>query len=179
MLIRSRMGVSADGFVATPDGLPALLVEPDFESGVSHGFPEFIADCDAAVMGRSTFLPALGAPEWPWPGLQVYVLTSSPLPDSTPKDVIVGAGGPAELARQLRSRGSDRDVHLVGGPRTIRAFHEIGELDRLEIVLLPILLGDGIPLSPPGATQVPLRLLRAGRTFPDGSAELVYATRGA
>src|ERR1700691_90053 len=167
MLIRSRMGISADGFVATPDGLPTLHVEPSFNPGVSHGFPEFIENCDAVVMGRTTFLPALGGlPGWPWPGLQVYVLTSSPLPDTAPEDVIVGAGGPAELAKQLRSRGSDKDVHLVG------------ELDRLEIVVLPILLGDGIPLSPPGAGRVPLRLLSAERTFGDGSAELVYATRG-
>lgn len=178
MLIRSRMGVSADGFVATPDGLPALLAMPGFQPGSSHGFPEFIADCDAVVMGRSTFVPALGAPGWPWPGLRVYVLTSSPLPEGTPEDVIVGTGGPAELAHKLRSRGSDKDVHLVGGPRTIRAFQDVGELDRLEIVVLPILLGDGVPLSPPGAGTVPLRLLRADRRFPDGSAELVYATRG-
>jgi len=40
-------------------------------------------------------------------------------------------------------RGSDGDVHLVGGPRTIRAFYELGALDRLEIVILPILLGSG------------------------------------
>jgi dihydrofolate reductase len=178
MLIRSRMGVSADGFAATPDGLPALLTMPGFQSGVSHGFPEFIANCDAVVMGRTTFLPALGAPRWPWPGLQVYVLTSSPLPEGTPTDVIVGVGGPAELARQLRSRGSDQDVHLVGGPRTIRAFHDAGELDRLELVVMPFLLGDGIPLSPPGAGRMPLRLVGAERTFSDGSAELVYATRG-
>ena len=29
-------------------------------------------------------------------------------------------------------------------------------------------------LSPQGASPVPLTLLRADRTFPDGSAELVY-----
>ena len=40
--------------------------------------------------------------------------------------------------------------------------------------MLPILLGGGIPLSPQGAEQVRLRLLRADRTFPDGTAELVY-----
>jgi len=51
----------------------------------------------------------------------------------------------------------------------------MGELDRLEIVVLPILLGDGIPLSPREAAPAPLPLLRAERTFPDGSAELVYA----
>ena len=174
MLIRSRMGVSADGFIATPDGLPTLAIMPGFVPAASHGYPEFIASCDAAVMGRTTFLPALGAPAWPWAGLQVYVLTSHPLPANSPAGVIA-VGGPQEMAKQLRSRGSDGDVHLVGGPRTIRAFHEIGALDRLELVILPILLGNGIPLSPPGAPSVPLRLLRADRTFPDGSAEVVYA----
>ena len=55
MLIRSRMGVSADGYVSTDDGVPTLAVMPGFEPGVSHGFPEFIQGCDAVVMGRNTF----------------------------------------------------------------------------------------------------------------------------
>jgi len=65
MLIRARMGVSADGFVSTADGVPALAVMPGFVPGVSHGFPEFIEGCDAVVMGRNTFVPALGAPTSP------------------------------------------------------------------------------------------------------------------
>ena len=63
----------------------------------------------------------------------------------------------------------------MGGPRTIRAFQELGAIDRLEILVLPVLLGDGIPLSPRQAPALPLRLLRAGRIFPDGTAELAYA----
>lgn len=120
---------------------------PGFVPGVSCGQPEFTQGCDAVAMGRTTFLPALGAPRWPWPGLQVYVLTSRPLPASTPGHVIAAYDGPAALAGQLRSCGSDGDVHLVGGPRTIRAFRELG---RLEIIILPILLGGGTPLSLPG-----------------------------
>jgi dihydrofolate reductase len=177
MLIRSRMGVSVDGFVATPDGLPALTVMPGFVPGTSYGHPEFIRGCDAVAMGRTTFLPALGAPRWPWPGMQVFVLTSRPLPAGTPADVVAQGGGPAKLVERLRSRGSDGDVHLVGGPRTIRAFHELGALDRLEILVLPLLLGGGLRLSPEGNPRVPLRLLRADRVFDDGTAELVYATR--
>ena len=65
-------------------------------------------------MGRNTFLPALGAGQWPWPGLQVYVLTTRPLPDRHPADVIAA----------------------------------------------------------PDPAALPLRLLRADRIFPDGSAEL-------
>jgi dihydrofolate reductase len=171
------MGVSADGYVSTNDGVPTLAIMPGFRPRVSHGFPEFIQGCDAVVMGRNTFLPALDAPDWPWPGLQVYVLTSRPLPANTPDDVVVVRDGPAALVERLRSRGSDGDVHLVGGPRTIRAFHELGALDRLELLILPILLGSGVPLSPRQAPPVSLRLLRSDRTFPDGSAELVYAVK--
>jgi dihydrofolate reductase len=104
---------------------------------------------------------------------EVYVLTSSSLPPRTPGHVTAGLKGPADLLGQLRSRPSGGDVHLVGGPRTIRAFHQLGALDRLELVALPVLLGEGLPLSPQRASPVPFTLLRADRTFPDGSAELV------
>jgi dihydrofolate reductase len=141
---------------------------------VSHGFPEFFATCDSVVMGRSTFASGVRAPRFPWPGVSVYVLTSQPLPDGSPAGV-TAASSAAELARLLRGRGSDADVHLVGGPQAIRAFYEAGELDRLELVVLPVLLGTGVPLSPPGSPAMPLRLLESERVFPDGSAELVYA----
>jgi dihydrofolate reductase len=175
MLIKARMGMSVDGFVAIPEGVPTLALIAWLHPAASHGYPEFITGVDAVIMGRSTFVPALGSPDWPWPGLQVCVLTSSQLPASTPADVIAEPGGAAALAARLRSRPSGGDVHLVGGPRTIRAFQEIGELDRLGVVVLPILLGSGRPFSPPGAPSVPLRLLRSDRVFEDGSTELVYA----
>jgi hypothetical protein len=41
MRIRTRMGVSVDGFIATPDGLPAFLAMPDFVPHSSYGWPEF------------------------------------------------------------------------------------------------------------------------------------------
>jgi hypothetical protein len=47
MLIKSRMGVSVDGFVADADGVPAIALADGFVPGESHGFPEFIAGCDA------------------------------------------------------------------------------------------------------------------------------------
>ncbi len=89
MLIKSRMGVSADWFVSTPDGVPAIAVAPGVEPGISHGYPEFIEGC------------------------------SSPLPADTPEDVGAARQGPADLVGQLRSRPSGGDVRLVGGPRTI------------------------------------------------------------
>ena len=93
---------------------------------------------------------------------------------------------------QLRDAGLAHDLHLLGGPRTIQAFPELGAIDRLGMVVLPVLLGKGIPLfsteittfpseawaaslaSPSGAAAPSLRLERH-RAFPDGAVELVYS----
>lgn len=174
MQIRTYIGVSVDGFVATPDGRPALLSMPAFVPGQSHGHPEFIKGCDAVLMGRTTFGPALGAPSWPWPGKRAYVLTSRPLPAETLPEGIVADADPAELFEQMRAADFDGDVHLVGGPRTINAFQTLGVLDRLEVIVLPILLGEGLPLSAPGTPPLPLQL-ETQRSFPDGSVELAYS----
>jgi dihydrofolate reductase len=174
MRIKARMGMSIDGFVATTDGRPALVKATGFVPGASHGYPEFIKGCDAVAMGRETFVPALGAPRWPWGDMAVYVLTSRPLPAGTP-DSVTAAASPADLVEQLRSSRSGGDVHLVGGPRTIQAVHECRALDSFEIVVLPLLLTDGIPVWPNGSALPALRLLGEPRTFPDGSVELRYS----
>ena len=177
MLIRTRMGVSLDGFVATRDGRPAVLAMPGFDGGALYGFPAFQETLGAVVMGRTTFDPALGAPRWPWPGLPVYVLTSHPLPPGTPEQVVACTDGPADLVERLRAAKLHGDVHLVGGPLTIQAFLELGALNRLGLLLLPIVLGEGLPLAPHGTAQSAFEL-ESERRFPDGTLELVYSIAG-
>lgn len=65
---------------------------------------------------------------------------------------------------------------MLGGPSTIRAFAALGALDTLELVVMPILLGAGVPLFPFGGTPAPLQL-DGERAFPDGAAELRYSFR--
>src|SRR5207244_13324755 len=83
--IRSRPNsfVSLDGYLSSPDGRPVQLLLPTFTGASSHGLPEFLATVEAVVMGRTTFLPALDAPRWPWKQ-PVFVLTSRELPETTP-----------------------------------------------------------------------------------------------
>lgn len=172
MKIKTHIGVSLDGFISTADGYPAILASPEFGPGTSHGHPEFIADCGAVVMGRTTFEPALGSPTWPWPDLRVFVLTSRPLPANAPSDV-VSAGTPEELLELMHGADFDGDVHLVGGQQTIQAFRGIGALDSLGVIILPILIGDGVRLTPAGS-ETELFHLASSRTFPDGSVEHTY-----
>src|SRR5919201_6973956 len=142
MQIRTRMCMSLDGYVTRPDGLPVQLADPRFVPGQSHGFPEFQQSCEAVLMGRTTFEPALGADRWPWPNLDVFVLGSH-RPSGTPDHVVVESD-PERLLDQVRAANKGRDVHLVGGPRTIETYRALGALDTLELVVLPLLFGAGM-----------------------------------
>jgi dihydrofolate reductase len=172
MQIRARMSMSADGYVTTPDGWPAQLADPSFVSGESHGIREFLENCEAALMGRTTFAPALGADRWPWPNLDVFVLGSE-RPSGTPEDVVTESD-PARLLERVRAANRGGDVHLVGGPRTIETFRALGALDKLELVVLPLLLGDGMRLTPALRPDAGLTFERE-RALPGGSVEIVYA----
>ncbi|HEY7294952.1 MAG TPA: dihydrofolate reductase family protein [Dehalococcoidia bacterium] len=178
MSIRTHIGISLDGFIAASDGMPAWDAMPTFAPRKSHGYREFIEQCDAVVIGRAVFdfghTYWTEQSIWPWAGQRVYVLTSRPLPENAHEGVIASKGGPAELVEQLRDDGLRRDVQVLGGARTIRAFLTIGAIDRLGTVILPVLLGDGVPLFTPGDVSQTSLLLDRQRAFPDGAVELVY-----
>jgi dihydrofolate reductase len=171
MKIRARTSMSVDGYVATPSGWVPLHADPTFVPGRTHGFPEFLAGCEAALMGRTTFEPALAADRWPWPDLKVFVLGSH-RPAGTP-DHVVFDSDPARLLEQIRVANQGRDVHLVGGPRTIETFRALGALDTIEVLVLPLLLGGGLRLTESLSPQTKLTLERE-RALPRGSVEIVY-----
>jgi dihydrofolate reductase len=170
MKIRTRFAISADGCTTTADGWPAIVAAPGFVSGASHGFPAFQQECEAVVMGATTFLPALGAARWPWPGLDVFVLASA-RPKGTPDDVVVESD-PAALVARLRASNRGKDVHLVGGAQTIETFRRLGALDELGLLVLPMLLGPsgGGRLEGVGGELT----FRRATPAPDGALDVVY-----
>jgi dihydrofolate reductase len=163
--------MSLDGYVTRPDGWPAQLADPDWDPEL-FGFREFQASCDAVLMGRTTFEPALGAPQWPWEGLDVFVLGAR-RPEGTPDHVVVDSD-PARLLEQMRASGRDGNVHLVGGPRTIETFRRLGALDELGVIVLPLLLGGGMQLTPSLSADTQLKL-RSQRALPTGAIEVFYS----
>jgi dihydrofolate reductase len=72
------------------------------------------------------------------------------------------------------ARATAGDVHLVGGPRTIETFRALGALDTLELVVLPLLLGAGMRLTPSLSPDTGLTFERE-RALPGGSVEIVYS----
>ena len=148
------------------------LADPAFAPGQSYGFPEFQRSCDAALMGRTTFEPAIGAERWPWPKMDVFVLGSH-RPAGTPDHVVVD-DDPERLLKRVREANRGGDVHLVGGPLTIETFRRLGALDKLGLIVLPFLTGEGMRLTPSLSTDAGLTL-ESERVLPGGYLEIVYA----
>lgn len=175
MKILTRMCTSLDGFVTTPDGLPVQLSFDGWDAG-ALGFYELQARCDAVLMGRTTFEPALFAPFWPWGDLAVHVLGSH-RPADTP-DGIVFDDDPTRLLERLHASNKGGDVHLVGGPKTIETFRALGALDEIHLLELPIFTGTGRRLTPEFRMDTSLTLVEA-RTWPKGVVELTYGVGSA
>jgi dihydrofolate reductase len=90
---------------------------------------------------------------------------------------VVTDSDPRRLLDKLRAANRDGDVHLVGGPRTIRTYLDLGALDRLELVVLPMLFGGGMQLTPTLSPGTGLAF-ESERALPGGSVEIVYSVTG-
>jgi dihydrofolate reductase len=172
MEIKTRFSISADGYVTTPDGWPSLTADPNFVSGQSHGFPAFQTTCEAVLMGRTTFEPALRADRWPWPGLQVFVLGHNVPTEGAPVPIVTDSDATA-LLEKVRTANKGRDVHLVGGMQAIETFLQVGALDKLGLLVLPIFLGAGRRLTESVSLDTKLTLQET-RSLPEGAVDIVY-----
>jgi dihydrofolate reductase len=118
----------------------------------------------------------ISADGWPWPTPNVLVLASE-RPPGTP-DHVVTHSDPERLPAKVRAANQGRDVHLVGGARTVETFRTLGALDEHGLLVLPLLLGDGMRLTPALTPDTALTL-KSERALPGGTVEIVYTPNGA
>jgi dihydrofolate reductase len=142
------IATSLDGFIARKDGSIDWLdaANASVPPGTDLGYESFITGVDALVMGRKTFETALSFPQWPYGSKPVIVIshTFAGLPDGVPATVSLTTETPETLVRRLESE-DHRRLYVDGG-RTIQSFLRAGLIDEMTITIIPVLLGEGIPL---------------------------------
>ena len=168
-LLRYYVAASLDGFIATRDGGVAWL---DPFNDADFGYTAFLAEIGTVVLGRATYDQVLSFGDWPYGGKRGYVVTSTTLADP-PDGVEAHHGDLRGLATHLRAEG-DKDIWVVGGGRTAAGFLAAGALDRIELFVMPVLLGAGIPFLPEGPRAADLTLL-ASEAGPLGVVKLTYS----
>lgn len=160
--LRVQLAVSADGYIAPPDGSFAWL-EPF--PATEFGFDAFFAGVGSLVMGRTTFEDMRRMGPSPFDALPTVVVTSRPLA-AGPQVEAVPVAGIENAVRRLRE--GPKDIWLFGGGRTIAACLDLQLVDTLELVVIPRLLGSGLPLFPPRAAGMDaLRLVEARKMKKD------------
>lgn len=163
-----HLAMSLDGKIARTDGsFDWLMPYPPQDFGIE----DFHAGIDAIVMGRDTYEVERAMAEWPHPGKPVHVVTSRPL--AAPPPLVEGLGGDLTvLADGLERRGYNK-IGVEGGGKLIRGLIAIGKLDVLEMAIIPLVLGEGIPLFPQGTPELPLRLKHCAPKT-GGAVHVVY-----
>jgi len=176
-MIRLYVAASLDGFIADSDGGVGWL-DPFDSPDTTASYEAFIAQIGTIVMGRTTFDQVLTFGEWPYAGQRTLVLTSRPLSNPPPDTEALSMSALPDAIPGLRAES--RDVWLVGGGQTVRAFLDLGAIDEIELYVMPVILGAGLPLFPSGGELAGLKSvglrLEEMRPLAGGMAMLRYRT---
>jgi dihydrofolate reductase len=169
--LRYHVAVSLDGFIAGPNGeYDWIVTDPSID------FAAIYREFDTFVMGRKTYevMTAQGG-DGSVPGAEVVVFSRT-LPPASRKGIRIVNDDPREVVTALKARPG-RDIWLFGGGRLFRSLLDAGLVDTVEVAVVPVLLGAGVPLLPPGASTR-LVLTDQKRLPASGIVALAYSVPG-
>ena len=165
-----HIATSADGYIARPDGDLDWLTSRPAPEGF-YGMYDFMKTVDTELIGRKTYEMSLrlGAKF----DSRRTIVFSSQRPPADVGSAIEWTGeliGP--FVRQLRAQPG-KDIWLMGGGELIASFLDEQAIDEFVISVVPVFIGDGIPLIARRHREVPLELRKVER-FDDGLVQLHY-----
>jgi dihydrofolate reductase len=148
--IRYGVAMSLDGYIAGPhDEYDWIPMDPDIDFGA------LAAQFDTYLMGRRTY-ELFANSGMGGGGGDVWVFSHEMKQSDHPGVTVVNEDIVEKLA-ELRARPG-KDIALYGGGLLFRSLFELGQVDTVEVAVLPILLGEGIPLLPAPAPHRKLKL---------------------
>ena len=167
-LVRFGGAMSLDGYIAGPNGeYDWIVMDADVD------FATMIGQFDTFLIGRKTFdaMRAMGNAGKSMPGI-TNIVCSRTLKQSDVPEMLVRSDA-AEVVRELRTQAG-KDIAIFGGGELFRSLLAVGLVDRVEVSLIPVLLGGGIPLLPSPASRAVLKLQNQ-RVYPKtGTLGLEY-----
>ena len=140
------VAMSLDGYVAGPQGESDwIIMDPEID------FQALMSRFDAVLMGRKTYeVTRQQGGGAAMPGITAIVVSRTLRPQDHP-DVTIISDNLTEAIGRLRQKPG-KDIWLFGGGALFRTLLDAGLVDTVEIAVNPVLLGEGIPLLPPGAS---------------------------
>jgi dihydrofolate reductase len=162
-----RVAASLDGYIAGPRG-EVDWIAPDPAIDLSKAYEGI----DTVLLGRRTYelTRQPGAPPWP-SGWQIHVFSRTLAAADHPAVMLVSTDAGQHVAA-LRA-ASGQNIWLFGGASLFKSLLESGQVDVVQVLVVPVLLGGGVPLVEGGAPQTQLALEQVER-YPSGMLNLRY-----
>jgi dihydrofolate reductase len=155
--LRYSVAASLDGYIAGPNGdFDWIVIDPEID------FAAMYAGFSGLVMGRRSYevFVATGGAVGPAPPTYVYSRT---LPEGE-RDEVTFVADAVPHVRGLKQAFDGKPLWLWGGGELFRQLSQAGLVDGIDVAIIPILLGGGIPLLPAPSSRLPLKL-RAHRLY--------------
>lgn len=166
-----HIAMSADGYIAREDGDIKWLNARPAPAGF-YGIEAFMQTIDTMVLGRMTYEASLRLGAKFDSRQRTIVCSRQPRPKDVPSSVEFTDEPIDVLVNRLRN-SQGQDIWLMGGGEIIASFLDVHGIDEFIISVVPIFIGDGIPLIARRHRQVPL-LLESTEKFEDGLVQLRY-----
>ncbi|HTV02984.1 MAG TPA: dihydrofolate reductase family protein [Luteitalea sp.] len=172
--VRYQVAASLDGFIAAEDGsYDWIPMDPAIDFGA------LFAQFDTLLMGRKTYETMLayegGVNEQGVYGKETFVFSRT-LDTAAHPNVKVERGDIAAVVARLRQEAGRKDIWIFGGGDLFRQCIDLGLVDSVEVAIVPVMLGSGIPLLPKGGRVA--MTLTGHRTYEgSGTVLLEYAVR--
>ncbi len=166
--VRYSVAMSLDGYIAGPNGeADWIVMDPDIDFGAI--FSRF----DTLLIGRKSFdaMQAMGGGAGSSPGVQSIVISRTMKQADHPKLTIVNDA--ESFVAELKKKPG-KDIWLWGGGELFHSLLGAGLVDGVDVAVIPVLLGGGIPLLPTPAPRTTLAL-RSQRVYEkSGTVALEY-----
>ena len=166
-----HIAASADGYIARADGDIEWLTSRPKPKGF-YGIDAFMKTIDTLVMGRFTYEAGLRLGGTFDPRRPTFVFSRGASPVDVPAGVEFVNGAIEPFVERLRAQPG-KDIWLMGGGDLIASFLDVQAIDEFVVSVVPVFIGDGIPLIArrPRLTQLKLQSVER---FDDGLVQLHY-----
>ena len=168
------VAMSLDGYIAGPKGeYDWIPMDPDVD------FAEMGSRFDTLLMGRGTYQPFAGqdAAGGPFANMAILVVSTTLRQADHPGVTIINDLN-ATVLDQLRAKPG-KDIWLFGGGALFRSLLDLGQVDVVEVAVVPVLLGGGVPFLPAPARRTKLSLSSNRLFSKSGMMTLEYTARPA
>jgi dihydrofolate reductase len=166
--IRYAVAMSLDGYIAGPDGESDwIIMDPEIDFG------ELFRQFDTALMGRRTFeLARTRGGGGSMPGMKAVVVSRTLRQEDYPEVTMLDDNFAAALTRMRAEPG--KDIWLFGGGSLFCSSLDVELVDTVEVAVIPVLLGGGVPPLPPPTRRARLELV-SSKAYGTGIVALEYA----